>query len=88
MFKEIPGNHCEVCLAPVQDGFYKRHCRRFHGTEYLCPTCRIDLDRVMGPKTLAYIETVDGCLFEELMFAEERLKVVFKRPERKIDELA
>ncbi len=89
MFKEIPGNHCEVCLIPAQEGFYKRVCRRFHGTEYLCAVCKDTLDRVLGnTRILEYLRDNDGCLFEELTFQEEKLGITFKRPERNVNELA
>lgn len=75
------GKHCERCLAQIKPDFYKRACRRFHGVEYLCQECRTYIDSIAGgPKLLNYMEENDGCLFEELRFAEERLGVKFEAP--------
>lgn len=77
MIKEVPGTHCEICLTPPQPGFFQRSCRRFHGVEYVCPPCRASVDAQFGPKLMNYLLENDGCLFEELRFAEERLNKTF-----------
>jgi hypothetical protein len=80
MFRIVEGNHCERCLTPVQDGFYARVCRRFHGNEYLCGPCRMYIDDLIGSRTTEYLLENEGCLFEELEFAEERLNVKIEKP--------
>ena len=80
MFKPVAGDHCERCLAPIQQTFpHANLCRRFHGNEYLCPNCVVYIEGLAGPKLLPYLKEYGGCLFEELEFAEERLNVKISR---------
>lgn len=75
MFRPQPGEHCERCLAPVKPEFHSNLCRRFHGNEYLCPSCVEYINAIIGPRLVAYLKEYGGCLFDELEWAEERLNV-------------
>jgi hypothetical protein len=78
--EEIPGNHCDVChRGPVRAGFYARLCRRFHGYEFVCPECLPRLRVVFGSRALEYMFENDGCLFEELRLAEDRVRRAWEK---------
>lgn len=79
MFTEMPGEHCERCLAtPPQKDWHANLCKMFHGFEYLCPACTKYIDDNV-PRLTAYLKEYGGCLFQELRFAEERLNVKIVR---------
>jgi len=80
MIKPIPGTHCEICLAPLQDTWHKHLCRYYHGVEHVCPECSLRLNEAFGPKFMKYFEdTGVGCLFDEIMWAETRTGKTFTR---------
>lgn len=70
--KEYQGTHCEVCTAPVQQNFLTWPCKRYHGNEFVCPTCKIWMDEQV-PNLIDYLICSGGCIFEEVRFAEQRL---------------
>lgn len=78
MFKEVAGDHCERCLAPIQKDFHSNYCRVFHGHEYLCPSC-VQYVETNVPRLIGYLKEYGGCLFQELSFAEERLSIKISR---------
>jgi hypothetical protein len=79
MIKPIHGTHCEVCLSPVQEWFHKHECKMFHGIEYLCDKCIDRINLTFGNKLIKYLSEYGGCLFDEIMYAEERTGNTFKR---------
>jgi hypothetical protein len=78
MFNEVSGEHCERCLAPVQNDFHHNRCRMFHENEYLCPKCAEYVETNV-PRLVGYLKEYGGCLFQELRFAEERLNIKISR---------
>jgi hypothetical protein len=80
MIKPVPGTHCEICLSPLQETWHKHACKFYHGIEHVCPDCAARLDESFGVKFMKYFEDVySGCLFDEIMWAEERTGVKFTR---------
>jgi hypothetical protein len=78
LFTEMPGEHCERCLAAVEKDFHHNRCRMFHENEYLCPKC-VEYIEAKIPKLITYLKEYGGCLFQELRFGEERLNIKIVR---------
>jgi hypothetical protein len=78
MIRERPGTHCELCYTPARPDFYARKCKLYHGIEYLCQPCKVVVDLQIGVRTLEYLQENDGCLFYELIMAEDRLSIDLK----------
>lgn len=79
--RAIPGDHCEMCLAQIQPDFYVKRCLTVHGNEYLCLLCKNKIDSIVGPRFLEYLrDSGGGCLFDEILMAEDRLNVKIDPP--------